>query len=419
MRILLATDAFPPVCGGSGWSTYELARGLRQAGHEVGVVQVVGERPRRDGETYDGFRIRIVGIGAPAVPFVRNYWRNERLWRRAAAGIGRAAAAHGAEIIHAQHVFSSPAAVEAAAAARVPAVCTVRDYWPVCYWGTLILDPASTGLCPGCSARMMTACLRPRAGAAWPATLPAVPYMRANLARKQRALARADAIVAVGSVIARDLRERAPLVAGGRLEVIPNPVNVSALRREAGAAPLKGPYAVFVGKLEANKGADALLPAVERARLPWPLAVVGDGALRPRLEAEARRLSRDARFLGWVERERAMAWLSHASLLVFPSRGPESLSRVLLEAAAVGVPIAAMNTGGTGDIVRHGVTGLLSETPEGLGDDVARLVSDRGLAADLARRAREHVESRFDTPVVVERLLALYRDLIDRRRRDG
>ena len=35
MRILIPTDAFPPVCGGSGWSTYELARGLRARGHDV------------------------------------------------------------------------------------------------------------------------------------------------------------------------------------------------------------------------------------------------------------------------------------------------------------------------------------------------------------------------------------------------
>ena len=39
MNVLLATDAFPPVCGGSGWSTYELARGLRAKGHDVLVVQ--------------------------------------------------------------------------------------------------------------------------------------------------------------------------------------------------------------------------------------------------------------------------------------------------------------------------------------------------------------------------------------------
>ena len=58
MRVLLATDAFPPVCGGSGWSTYELARGLRARGHDVLIVQ---PRPRtaqgvRD-TTYDEFRV--------------------------------------------------------------------------------------------------------------------------------------------------------------------------------------------------------------------------------------------------------------------------------------------------------------------------------------------------------------------------
>ncbi len=32
MNILLPTDSFPPSAGGSGWSTYELARGLRALG---------------------------------------------------------------------------------------------------------------------------------------------------------------------------------------------------------------------------------------------------------------------------------------------------------------------------------------------------------------------------------------------------
>jgi glycosyltransferase involved in cell wall biosynthesis len=159
------------------------------------------------------------------------------------------------------------------------------------------------------------------------------------------------------------------------------------------------------------------MPALERARLPWPLVVVGDGSQRRALEAEAGRLNRDVRFLGWLDRPRVMAWLAHASLLVFPSHGPESLSRVLLEAAALGVPIAAMKTGGTGDIVEHGVSGLLSGTPEELGDHVAGLSSDRALAARLARRAREHVDARFDTARVVERFEALYRDLIDERAR--
>jgi glycosyltransferase involved in cell wall biosynthesis len=111
-----------------------------------------------------------------------------------------------------------------------------------------------------------------------------------------------------------------------------------------------------------------------------------------------------------------MAWLAHASLLVFPSYGPESLSRVLLEAAAIGVPIAAMKTGGTGDIIEHGVSGMLSSTADELGDHVARLASDRDLAASLARRARQHVDAHFDTARVTGRYEALYRELIDGRR---
>jgi len=415
MRILVATDAFPPVCGGSGWSTYELARGLRERGHEISIVQALAGSPADHGRSYDGFRVRTIEQPAPAAPFVRNYFKNERLWARAAPELRAIAAGMPADLIHAQHVLTGPAAVTAGAGLGVPVVCTVRDYWPVCYWGTLIHDPASPTLCPACSASMMTRCVRPRAGAAWPLALPFVPYMRANLARKQRALARASAVVAVSSAIARDLRERSSPLASARIEIIPNPVDVAGIRRaaQAEAPPVKGPYAIFVGKLEHNKGIQFLLPAVERAGLCWPLVVVGDGRQRGALEAEARRLSRDVRFLGWLDRPRALAWLAHASLLVFPSYGPESLSRVLLEAAAIGVPIAAMKTGGTGDIIEHGVSGLLSASPDELGDHVARLASDRRLADGLAGRAREYVNVHFDTARVVSRFEALYQDLID------
>ena len=74
-------------------------------------------------------------------------------------------------------------------------------------------------------------------------------------------------------------------------------------------------------------------------------------------------------------------------MLIFPSRGPESLSRVLIEASALGVPIAAMDTGGTRDIVEPGVTGLLSTSPEGLAADVRRLRQDEALRR-RARRSR-------------------------------
>jgi len=421
VHVLLVTDSFPPNCGGSGWSTYELARGLRARGHQVSIVQ---PRPRQDADgsrTYDDFVVDEVAAPAPPVPFVRNYFKNERLWS-ALAGRLRARLSQGdIDIVHAQHVLTTVAAVRAARDAGLPVVATVRDYWPVCYWSDLIYDFDADHLCPACTPANMRRCLRGRGGPAGTLAWPLIPYMRANLARKRTGLAGADAVIAVSSVIAADLRARAPELGSTDVVQIPNPVDVGAIQASGAtdASPLEGPYALYVGKLEPNKGAGHLVPVVRDAGLRWPLVIVGDGRLRASIESDAARHGADVRLEGWRPRDRVLAWMRHASVLVFPSHGPESLSRVLLEAAALGVPIAAMDTGGTRDIVIHGRTGLLSATPVALAADLARLVADRDLAARLGRDARAHIEATFNAPSVLERIERLYRDVITRHPAHG
>jgi glycogen(starch) synthase len=420
MKILLPTDSFPPSAGGSGWSTYELARGLRARGHAVLVVQPRPGTPRGVRErSYDDFRVLEFGASAPNLPYVRNYFKNERLHASLADFLETVITRERIDLVHGQHVLTAVPSVEAARRLGIPAVCTVRDYWPVCYWSDLIHTKDEATLCPGCSAAMMVRCIRPRAGILWPAALPLIPYMRSNLARKRRGLAAADAVIAVSSTIAADLRARMPEIASTRLEVIPNPVDVAGLRTRATSTetPLPGPYALYLGKLAPNKGSAHLVPAAERAELPWPLVVAGDGPDRGAIEAAAARSSRDIRLVGWVDRDAATAWLAHASVLLFPSRGPESLSRVLIEASALGVPIAAMNTGGTADVVEHGVTGLLSSTPEALAGDLRRLVENADLRARLGAAARMRAQARFDVPVVMARIERLYDEVARERQK--
>jgi glycogen(starch) synthase len=419
MRILIATDAFPPTSGGSGWSTYELARGLRARGHHVAIVRTYSERDPIP-EPYDGFTVAGFPAFAPPIPFIRNYVRNERLYERLSSYLAEVINREKIDLIHAQHVLTGPASVMAARRAGIPSVCTIRDYWPVCYWGDVLADPGAGVICPMCSASAMTRCLRPRTGAAWPAALAAIPYMRGNLRRKQSSLADADVIVAVSGHVAISLRERAPELARARIEVVPNGVDVPGVRAEADATarPIPERYAVFVGKLAKNKGAHMLADAAERARLDMPLVVIGDGPERASVERSGKAAGRDVRILGWRDRRDVFRWLRHAELMMFPSVWPEPLSRVLIEASALSVPIAAIDTGGTADIIVNGETGLLSRTLSGLAEDAARLASDGSLRARLGDAAAKRAAAHFDIPVVIGRMEALYQVLIDAPRRN-
>ena len=414
MRVLITTDVFPPVCGGSGWSTYELARGLRARGHEITVVRPrVGRPPEGGAEAFDGFRPLEFRAWAPDVPFVRNYFKNERLERRFARYLRPLIRERRIEIVHAQHRLTGPPSIAAARSEGTPVACTVRDYWPLCYWSDLMLHPTRGDVCPACTPGRMTRCVRPRGGALWPLALPVIPYMRANLRHKQDALAHADGVVAISSAIARDLYGRARGLARDRVTTIPNPVDVRAVQAEADRqpAPLDRPYALYAGKLETNKGVAKLLPALAAAGDDVTLVVAGDGAERPWLEAAARAAGRDVRCVGWLPRPAVLGWMRHAALLLFPSHWPEPFGRVLVEAGALGCPVAALETGGVGDVVIHDETGLLSHDEDEFDRHVARLWHDAALRARLGAAAQRRVERMFDTPAVIAQVEALYERL--------
>jgi glycosyltransferase involved in cell wall biosynthesis len=233
----------------------------------------------------------------PPVPFVRNYIRNERLYERLGSYLADFIRTERIDLVHAQHLLTGPSSVIAARRAGIPVVCTIRDYWPVCYWGDVLAEPRQR-----CAVSRLfrfgdDAVLRPRTGAAWPVALPAIPYMRSNLRNKQASLANADVIVAVSSHVGTGTPRAAPQLARARIEAIPNGVDAIGVLVDANATtrPLSEPYAVFAGKLATNKGAHMLVDVASLARLSMPLIVIGDGPERGQIERAAAAAGRDVR----------------------------------------------------------------------------------------------------------------------------
>jgi len=102
------------------------------------------------------------------------------------------------------------------------------------------------------------------------------------------------------------------------------------------------PLMAWVGRLDANKGVDTLLHLISQAAAagkPWKWLVVGDGLMRDRMAAAAAHFP----LLEWhayLPHAALMARLRSASLLLFTSRS-EGFPKVILEAMAAGLPIAA------------------------------------------------------------------------------
>jgi glycosyltransferase involved in cell wall biosynthesis len=107
-----------------------------------------------------------------------------------------------------------------------------------------------------------------------------------------------------------------------------------ALRRELGAPNLT----VCVGRLVEIKRVDRAIEHVARSGSAGVLVVVGDGPERPRLERLARSLGVDARFVGAVTREVALAWIAAADVVLHASSA-EGLSTVVREADALGTRV--------------------------------------------------------------------------------
>jgi glycogen(starch) synthase len=380
------SEVYPPRAGGAGWSTRALALGLREAGHRVSVVTTSPGPADPDG--LDVRRLAVRG-------------RKRVAWPRAFAAH---VAGEDEAVLHAQHSLSALGCLAGDRPSRV--AVTVRDHWPVCFWSTRISQGA---LCPRCGTLPMTRCVKGRIPAPEPLSWGAIPYMKGDLAEKRAALRRAGASLAVSQAIAAELTQ-----AGiPRVEVLPNVLDAAETRAIAAAEPsfaLPPRFLLFVGKLEENKGARLLVPAVAAARTGLPLVVLGEGSLAHALKFDATAAGVSLILRGWAHRDDVLRAMGRATAIVFPSLWPEPLSRVLLEALALGAPMAAMDTGGTREIVHDGESGLVVADAAALPDAVARLAGDEALRRRLAEGARARAEA-FSLAALIPRYEAVYRRL--------
>jgi glycosyltransferase involved in cell wall biosynthesis len=243
----------------------------------------------------------------------------------------------------------------------------------------------------------------------------------------RRVLARFERLIAVSGPLADQL------VAAGcrrdRVTVVPNgidhklfvrvPGRREEVRRSLGIA---GDDIIIgaVGRLEAQKRFDVLMEAVALVRRHRPRArlfVAGAGGLQEELAAVHHRLALgDACVM--LGHRTDIAALHHAFDVFVQASDREGSPNVVLEAMALGTPIIATDVGGTGDLITDGVHGLIvpSGSRDALANAIDRVLDDWPATEARAVAARRRIEDEFSFDRRMDRVEAIYEQLVSSRR---
>jgi glycosyltransferase involved in cell wall biosynthesis len=297
---------------------------------------------------------------------------------RRAVSLDAALAEFAPDVVH-LHTLLNPAVLEGAA--RRPAVITVQDHRYFCpargKWTAadeVCATPIGAEACRGC--------------------FDDEGYYTGILALTQARLRALHALQVI--VLSRYMRDE--LVAAGlgpeRVHVVPPFVHGLDLAAKADGPPC----VLFVGRLTEAKGAVEAWEAWRRSGVDLPLLFAGTGPLRTTLEA------RGSAVLGWVDRAGLSRLLRRARALLLPSRWQEPFGIAGLEARRFGVPVVAWRSGGVAEWCAAD-----SLVPWGDVD---------GLAAALKRAVggpRLAALEGFERDLLMDRLEAVYRGVLDRR----
>ena len=187
-------------------------------------------------------------------------------------------------------------------------------------------------------------------------------------------------------------------------------------RRLPPPAPLPQPLGpgvnfLFVGRLEAVKGADVIVDAMIRlaaSGVDARLMMCGPGAMEPALRAkvEAAGLNERVRFLSSQPAGVVAAYMSACDCLVIPSR-MESIPIVFSEALQAGIPMLVTDVGDMGQLAReHGLADPVpAADPVALASAMERFARDREEQVRAYRKAREKLLAIFDLGATADRYL--------------
>lgn len=312
------------------------------------------------------------------------------------------------DIVHLHWIAGGMMRVEEIAKIKAPIVWSLHDMWP--FTGGCHYDEYCGGYKNNCGRCKVL-------GSSKNSDLSSKVHKRKTKAYQKISNL---AIVGLSHWLAKEARASS-LFKGLPIYNLPNPVetNIFAPFEKSTARKLlnlpQNTRLVLFGAMnafsDARKGYRELTEAVTTLDVKDTELVVF-GASKPK---DDQTFNQRVHYLGKLHDDISLrALYSAADVMVVPSI-QENLSNAILESLSCGTPVVAFDTGGNGDMIEHKKNGYLAEPfdPSGLAEGID-WVLQHPEHARLSMLARQKVEDEFDSHIVADQYIDLYKNLINR-----
>jgi glycosyltransferase involved in cell wall biosynthesis len=408
LRFAMLTTFYPPFhFGGDGMYVRRLAHALARRGHSVDVIhdvdayRVGGGReteplPEPDGVVTHALRSRSSLLATLATHQLgRPVFHGRRIRRILAQGF---------DVLHFHNVslVGGPGILAYGTGVKL---YTAHEHWLVC--PNHILWRHDREPCPG------RECIR----CVLRAKRPLQPWRAGPwLARQARHV---DEFLALSAFSAEKHREFGfPVPMRVLPSFLPDDDSPDGDAADDGAAAgvaaaSARPYFLSVGRLEAIKGLQDLIPLFD-VGLPAELWIAGSGAYEGALRSLAAGRP-SVRFLGRRTPRELRSLYRNAVALVAPSLCYEVFPMVVLEAFREGTPVVARRLGAYPEILEQAGAGLLFESSASLRDALRALLAEPALRARLGAAGAAAFRARWSESVFLSRYFALIHEIAERR----
>lgn len=237
---------------------------------------------------------------------------------------------------------------------------------------------------------------------------------------QRRLNARLDGYIAVSRSAAEAAVKRRE-TASAEVVVIPSGVELAPEHLVARARARRSreePLVAYIGRLEAEKELEVLIDAIPMVRAEQPacrFVIAGSGAVEDDLKAHAAEIGLNGAidWPGWIPGPRAVLERAHVYVNTWPWEG---FGMAMAEAMSYGIPVVAVDSAASTEMVQEGVTGHLVPpgNPQALAEAIIDLVRDHDRASSLGEAARRRA-AHYGADRTARATLDLYERLVARR----